>query len=531
MTQALIKKQLLEVFAWVFQDKKTGKNRKGSSLVANSLLYISILGLIIGIFYYMADSLCAPLISFDMGWLYYAIMGLLGIVLGVFASVFNTYTTLYQAKDNDLLLSMPVPASKILFARLLGIYTMGLLYELLVMLPATVVFYANINIGLLGVVFTILMPFLLGFVILALSCIVGYAVALIASHLKSKKLVTVFLSLLFIAAYYYFYAHAYSILQGILLNPVSFGEKVSGIAYPLYQMGLAAEGRLLPMLIFTCMSLVFFALIYFILAKSFVKLATTNKSSSKTKYVKREAKVSSQSTALLSKEFRRFLGSTNYILNCGLGIVLIIIASAFVIVKGDFITGFSSSVPDEYMDAFYLMAAAAVCLSTTMNDMTAPSISLEGKNLWILQSLPVSSWQIIKAKLHMHLILTLVPLAILIVCVEVVVKPSALFAILIPVIAVLFVLLTASAGLISNLLMPNLTWTNEVVPIKQSASVFLALFGSWALITVLGGVYYLMFEHISAGTYAVIVAIIFTLCDVLMLRWLKFRGTKLFDEL
>ena len=37
-----------------------------------------------------------------------ALMGLLAVFLGAFGSVFNTYSGLYLAKDNDLLLSMPM---------------------------------------------------------------------------------------------------------------------------------------------------------------------------------------------------------------------------------------------------------------------------------------------------------------------------------------------------------------------------------------------------------------------------------------
>ncbi len=48
------------------------------------------------------------------GWLYYALMGLLALAFGVFGSVFSTYAGLYQAKDNELLLSMPIPPRRIL---------------------------------------------------------------------------------------------------------------------------------------------------------------------------------------------------------------------------------------------------------------------------------------------------------------------------------------------------------------------------------------------------------------------------------
>ena len=55
-----------------------------------------------------------------MGWLYFTLMGLVAIFLGAFGSVFNTYSSLYLAKDNDLLLSLPIPVRVIIASRLLS---------------------------------------------------------------------------------------------------------------------------------------------------------------------------------------------------------------------------------------------------------------------------------------------------------------------------------------------------------------------------------------------------------------------------
>ena len=102
------------------------------------LFYLAIFAMLGIFFYYMADMLCEPLVSADLGWLYFAIMSLIAIALGVFGSVFNTFSSLYQAKDNDLLLSLPIPASKILAIRLMGVYTMGVMYEFIVMIPTLI---------------------------------------------------------------------------------------------------------------------------------------------------------------------------------------------------------------------------------------------------------------------------------------------------------------------------------------------------------------------------------------------------------
>ena len=93
-----------------------------------------------------------------------------------------------------------------------------------------------------------------------------------------------------------------------------------------------------------------------------------------------------------------------------------------------------------------LLAVAIVCLFATMNIMTAPSISLEGKNLWIAQSMPVSGSQVLRAKLHLHLLLTFLPAIPLVAVLEWLTKPGLVYGILIPVVSALFALLMAEIG-------------------------------------------------------------------------------------
>ncbi len=49
--------------------------------------------------------------------------------------------------------------------------------------------------------------------------------------------------------------------------------------------------------------------------------------------------------------------------------------------------------------------AAAVCMTAAMNDIVVPSVSLEGKNIWLIQSLPVKTRDILNAKLAVQHIL------------------------------------------------------------------------------------------------------------------------------
>lgn len=135
---------------------------------------------------------------------------------------------------------------------------------------------------------------------------------------------------------------------------------------------------------------VIFLVVYTVLEKSFVKIATVNKITGKAKYKGKKLKRSSVDSALLKKELRRFLGSPTYMLNCGLGLVIITIAAIVLLIKSNDAVYMMSEIFGANKEILPLIITAAVCMISSMNDISAPSVSLEGKNLWLLQVLPVS---------------------------------------------------------------------------------------------------------------------------------------------
>lgn len=528
MIKALFRKQMLEVFAWVYKDKKSGKLRTAKGIAGYVLLYLLLFGILGVIFGKVADFMCSPLLKAGQGWIYWCLMGMIALFFGVFGSVFNTYSSLYQSKDNDLLLSMPIPVSRILLARLSGVYAMGLLYEMIVMIPTVIIWLIQAPVTLWGTVSVLLIPLVLSVLVLAFSAVLGWITAVVMTKVKHKSTVTVILSLLFIVAYYYVYARAYSALQDLLANAEVFGEKIRFALYPLYQMGLAAEGNALSMLIFSGIIALLLVVIVLLLSRNFLKLATQNQGTEKTFYKERSIRNRSFKMALLRKEFRRFTQSANYMLNCGLGVILMPISAVLLLWKAGDIRPFLSIISEEHSA---LLVMAALCLMASMNVMTAPSISLEGKNLWIVQSLPISARYVLGAKMKMQLLLTLIPVIAPILAAEWLLRPKLFFAVSIPLVTLLFVVLMAAIGLVSNLKMPNLHWTNEIIPIKQSAPTMISLFSGWGIVALPAGSYYLLNQYVSASVYVICVAIVLIVADYLLLHWLMSKGAKILSML
>ena len=532
MFKALLKKQLYQLNQSFFYDGKKGEARSKKSTIGFIVFYaFVIVGLLGGMFTYFSLLLCDGLVAGGYGWLYFTIMVLTAVTMGVLGSVFNTYSSLYQAKDNDLLLSMPIPVRQIMLVRLLGVYLMGFMYSAVVITPAVVVYWINGSRSFACVVGGLLLIFEVSIIVLVLSCILGLAVAKASTKIKNKSIVTTVLSLIFLAAYYYVYANAYTLLQSIISNAASIGEKIKGAAYPLYFIGKAGEGEWLSVLVVALVCAALLALTYFVMEKSFLKIATSSGKTAKREYRAKKVKAKGADGALLSKELAHFVASPTYMLNCALGTILAPAAGVLFLFKGnDFLAPFAEMLQGNE-DFLPVIAAVATCLITTMNCLTAPSVSLEGKNLWLSLSLPVTSWQILRSKLSLHFLLTALPSVICSVCLCVVLRPSWILCAFIVILPVLFTAFYAALGLAVNIRIPNLNWTSETAAVKQSFAVLITLFTGWLAGVVLGGGWLLLSEKISAIVFMSAAAALLTLVTALVLVWLCKKGTKLYEKL
>lgn len=532
MLKVLLKKQLMEVFKGYFYDAKKNQPRSKAAVIGWFIFFaVIIVGLLGGMFTYLSLSICGALTAAGMNWLYFALMSGIAIVLGAFGSVFNTYAGLYLSKDNDLLLSMPIPVKYIVSSRLLNVYLMGTLYSAVVILPAVIVYWIIAGATAANVVCGILLVILISLIVLMLSCLLGWCVAKVSQKLKRKSFAVVFVSLLFIAAYYFFYFKAQSLIQNLLLNAVEYGERIKGAAYGVYLFGRVGTGDVFAAVICAVVCAVLLAAVWFILKKTFLSIATTSGNSEKVRYKAKAAKEKSVFSAMLSKELAKFTSSPSYMLNCGLGILFILIGGVALLVKGPALMEALNDVFKARAGAVAILIATALCLLTSMNDMAAPSVSLEGKSLWIYQSLPVEPKTVLRSKLALQLILTEIPMLFTAICGACILDASVGTKLLVCLVALLFAAFMGVFGSFLGILMPNLTWTNEIVPIKQGGAVAICLFGGWVIGAIFVALYFLVGYQVGAELYLAAWAVILTAASLILLRWLDTGGAKRFSEL
>ena len=532
MLKTLIKKQFLEVASF-FTQGKDGKRRKSGAIFGFIALMIYGVGAMCAMFALLAHSLCAPLVEAGQGWVYFAFMGVMATAFGIIGGVFMSKSSLYEAKDNELLLSMPIPAWVILFTRMAGLYLFTLLFEACVFVPALVVYMLvtgfSFAVALNGLLITLILPLLA----LAICCLLGFLLAWVTAKLPFKNLFIVLGFLIFMVGYTIVYSKVNEYLGYVIM----YGEQIGGVMqtwlFPFSQLGYAATGEVLPLLLFIGICVSVFALIYWILSVTYFHIATMKKGEYRAKYKEKATKSASPVVALFKKEFWRLVKTPAYLLNAGMGAMMMLIVAAMMGIYGDFFGVNADMVVASPIltETIGLIVAVVVCFMASSNTIAACSISLEGESISLIQSLPVSEWTILKAKLYLHIAFTAIPDLILGLAMGVILKLEWFMLLGVVLSALVGSVLFAAMGLFFNLKFPHLQWTSEMAAVKQGLGVAFALFGGWGVCLLPFGAYFLFGAYLPAPLYLYLWLFLFALAAAIILFWLKNRGTKIFRNL
>lgn len=508
MLKALLKVNFSALASWLTgSGKRSGKKGGKGKAIVYGLLMLYALGVFCWLFGQIFALLAAPLYNAGCGWLYFVYVFIVAFAVMFIFSVFAAKNRLYEAKDNDLLLSMPIPPSVILASRMVLLFAMNFLFGVLIIAPALYRWYQLVPFGL-GSFICVLAEFLgLCMFSLSLSALFGWLLSLVSSRMRKKALVETLISFVFLAAYFYVYSQLNKIIADLIANNTQIAASVSGIA-PLYWIGAGAAGEFGSFAPGMLVMIVPFAVVYLILARTFIKTATTRRGTAKIKYEAKEQKVSSRSSALLGKEAARFFSSSTCIVNNGLGVVMIVVAAVAVLIYGDRLR--------QLMNMVMIPTDLAVCLGTVAAAMmaglvvpTSSSVSLEGKSIWVIQSMPVDPAQVLLSKLKLSLIMFLPPVVFFMTALIVVFGTSAAVAVPALILSVAIIVVMAEIGLIANVNHPLLNWTSETQAIKNSGSIIISMVIDMVIVFTVGIGGYLMLTHdMSVETTLMVFAVV-----------------------
>lgn len=507
MMKALLAVRFRALFAGMTRQGRQKKKQGVGTTVLLALLYLYLAAVICGMMAVMFHSLAQPYHCAGLDWLYFAMAGTMALGLAVLGSVFTTQSQLYDAKDNDLLLAMPIPPGKILMSRMIPLLALNLLFAAIVMVPAMVVWAVFVRFSLPKLLMQLICLAAVTLLAQAIACLLGWLLHLLLSKVN-KSVASMIYMVAFLAIYFGIYSQAGDILTAMAVSGETIARALQTWVWPLYAMGLGSTGAVLFLLAFAGICTGVFALIYWLLSVTFLHSATARRSGKRRRLDIRQAKAAGVGSAIIGKELRRFLGCPVYLTNMGLGLILTIaLTVAGLIFRHPLLETLSAVLPElEPLFPLLICAILAFLVSTTC--ISAPSISLEGKSLWILRSMPLSSRQILLGKLVFHCLLS-VPLTSLAGLILSWFYGCGFADILLcAAIPALLSILNGLLGLICNLKWPRFDWLSEAYPCKQAAPVAVTMFSLMVLPVVFGGLYFLLAPYIGVTVFLLITALI-----------------------
>lgn len=396
-------------------------------------------------------------------YVYASLLSLTSIVL-ITLLLFTLNALLFEGNDYEMLQSLPVSLRDIIASKLLIVYTFAFCFTCGMMLPGMVVHvltthaYLQFLFGILSLVFVPVIP-------IGIAIIFGVGILYVASFAKHTIVLKVLLSvLLFIGL----------MVGSFLLQSVGGLSTTIGLQmiqiYPLSLMFLKSK------LLYACISTIASGLTFYILTWKYEVL---HKLSTKRRVIYHNAIFNQRSAlhALYQKEMKRFFSSYLAVINQGFGVIMLVIGSVLLVFVPPTVL-FSmlkvSQIPVNVVDYIPLVIAGMLAFTFP----SASSLSLEGKNLWIIQTAPVKMLGIIFSKISVTLSLHLIGYvcAIIAVFLRFPISVEQMIAVLL--IPLAYSIFTAILGFSLDYRFANYSWDNEVVPIKQSLQVGLTMLTS-----------------------------------------------------
>ncbi len=455
---------------------------------------------------------------------------LLSTMVCLFMSIYKASGYLFAFKDFDLLMSLPISKRSILTSKLFMIVVTNAGLSLIIGFPFLMIYGIRTSVSAVFYLLALLSLIIVSLVPVVIGAVISLLLGRVSSKSKYTNLILTLGSFVVFGALMIGMFSINSLTTNNISQIVDILKSVTSIYYPFgLFIDILENLNIVSLAVFGVISIIIYMLFVFVFSRSFSSINTKMQEKYKaSNYKMTELKVQTKAVALFKKELGFFFSSYIYVFNMGFGVIMMVISTIMFIVSKSEITKVFSVIPMNI--SMSILVTLIMSLSTSLCCTTAPSISLEGKNIWIIKTMPINVIDIFKGKMWVNIVVTAPIMIICTTILSIIFKFTFLEYILAVAIGCGYSVLIALIGLIINLHFPKMEWNTQVTVVKQSASVAIAV-GAGFLVNL---VPIIIFAAIQPTNLILFKLIWFA--GVALLAWasygyLKKRGAALFRAL
>lgn len=477
-----------------------GKNASRARKIIFPIFLFLIMGVSIGYYAYEIGNVLHQVnLTYVMLSLFIFMVSVITIIEGIYKS----QGILFEAKDNDLLFSLPISRGKILFVRMFKLILFQYLYNLLFLIPALVIFIYFEHPGILFYLISIVMIILIPIIPTVIACLFGYLIKMISSKFKTKRVIQTILSCIIFMGIFFLSLNFNNFIENIASRASGINDVLTKIYYPVgAYVTLINDFDIWVFIKLILINVIPFGIFVLFGSKYYFKIISRSKDTGSNKSNKKEIFIRRTPVqALVRKELKRYFSSPVYMFNTIFGLLLIVVMTILLCIKGEDVINMILGI--EMLDnsgvdiSLSIVYYALVLFSCSMTSITSSSISLEGKTINITKSLPVSERDILKAKVIYPYVIELPFILISELLFFIVFKIDIGNMLLILSMSLIMVTLSSVIGLLVNLKYPKMNASNDTEVVKQSMSSMIAVFIGMGIfvISMILGVY--LYDYIN----------------------------------
>ncbi len=450
-----------------------------------------------------------------------AISALICTLITLILTFLKSSGVLIGLRDYDMVMSLPVRNSEVVLSRLTMVYLADLLISMIIVLPSVVIFWTNAETGISGNIMFLLSFLFLPVIPMIISLGLGVLISVISSRSKHKNILSLVLSTLIVLLIVAASTKAQNLNRNEILN---IGILISDMTKKLYPpAGLISKAveqqNWLYFLAFAGMSLLTSVLFVGIAAHFYQKMNTAAFHPSAAKFEGKILQVSSPLKAMYKREFDRYFSCTIYALNSTIGMVLLLVAALLLLFISPEALEQQSGIAG-LSQMLRQVLPLVIAVFVTMTSTTSASLSLEGKNRWIMCSVPVRAIDIFNSKIAVNLTVICPFILISAALTGFKMGISLKQAVLLCIVPTVYACYISVLGMYMNVKFPKYDWTSEYYAIKGGSISVLATMGAGMSSSLIPLFVCIAFQNISSLIMAV-TSILLLIFSYLLYRQLQ----------
>ena len=453
----------------IMMGKLQGKKKRVSTLASAILLFV-LFGAVAASMIFQAWTMFEQFVPLGLSKMivFHSLTLVVTIVvtIGVMRITINT-----RSNDEWLLLSSPIKKRDVVIAKLINRYLFDFAFVSLMLLPFVVIYLIQVEFSARFLVLGVVLTFTLPLLSVGISNCLGFVISKLFNRFKCASLIKSFISILLFVVVYgllIIKTSSYGLVEAANMEDFFADRPITNLLLEFLMNPNVANAVLIALMV----------LVPFIVG---AVLYGINYGSQSVGYRSKSTRLKFNNAnglfkSVFIKELNTYATTPAFVANTIIGPVLMVGFAIMMATTGDvsglgFIMGL---IPTKLVSGLFALLFG---LFASMTVISACTISLEGKNLWVLKSNPIDEKLLFLAKALLQMVVVLPFLVVSVIIVGISFDFALVDYLMVGILPTLVCVCMSFMGVLINLWLPMLEWDDETKVVKQSMAVLIAMFG------------------------------------------------------